>query len=107
MKVSELIKSIVMEAENKFGFDGSLQDCISVNIYYCDDIVHLNKWQASLIRPSKRQLSFGEVEYKHTNTIKLCEDQCEFWGDSPTLIGALQNLLDKVLAADPSDFVCK
>lgn len=99
MKVSKLIEEIVTAAELQFGVSGHYNDCYEVSITFAPQV---NLWQASLIRPTQRQLDSGEVDL--CATTKQYEYLTSFYTSGPTLVEVLVDLKNKVdVACDWED----
>ena len=97
-KVSKLMQEIIRLAEDKFGVSKHDNDIINITI---DSAPGFN-WQLSLVRPSQRQLDFGEVT--NSESCKLAEYRTAFYVVAPTLVEALHQLKAKVKEADYVDF---
>jgi hypothetical protein len=100
MKISSLIKDIVVEAEEKFGYSEHNNDCISLVV----SPTAYGTWCANLERPTQRQMDRGEVEGVHMHTVKLWEATLGFHSEADTLLQALLDLHQKVEDAEPWEF---
>lgn len=107
MKVSKLITEIVELAEAEFGHIEHSNDCIAVGIYVDtsdpDDVTY----QAWLQRPTKANLLRGEAV--SINSIKSEECLHALTQESDTLVSALKDLKDAVLAypyGEALDYFC-
>jgi hypothetical protein len=101
MRISELIQEIVDAAEDKFGYEDDSNDGFTVEIVPHDDAEGY-PWQATLLRPSARQLSYGVIE--DVSTIKNYECELSFHTTGSTLLGVLKELRQKIDDADPYDY---
>jgi hypothetical protein len=91
MKISELIKQIIDEAERKFELTDHLNDCISVSVYFTGA-----DWHVGLQQPTQRQLDNGEIVESRLDTVKQYEYKTAFSAHGLTLVEALRNLQDLV-----------
>ena len=94
MKISELIKEIVLYADDKFDVSDHINDAITVSITPPNLHIGIYDWQVSLDRPTQRYLDRGEVE--DGSTIKVIEYRVNFFTEAPTLMEALRLLKQEV-----------
>lgn len=97
MKISEIIKAIIVDANARFGTpvvnsNYHNNDCINVAIYNTES----GTWQVWLTRPSQAQLDRGEVLTTKIHTVKLSEDLTAFFTEKDSLREALLDLQDFV-----------
>lgn len=95
MKISEIIKEIIAEAEGKFELTSHLNDCISVSIYFSGA-----DWHVGLQQPTQRQLDNGEIVQSKLGTVKQYEYKTAFSAHGLTLVEALRNLQNIVEDAE-------
>ena len=88
MKISQLIKNIVADADAEYGHSNHINDCISINIFY--SLCNGGEFQVCLSRPSQRQLDGGEVD--DLSSIKKTENDVWLHTKAPTLLEALTEL---------------
>lgn len=91
MKISELMKEIIQNANETFERSNHQNDAISIGTHF-----NGSEWEVWLERPSQNQLDRGEVIGEAVTTVKLWETKTAFYNADHNLKDALMYLQDDI-----------